>query len=148
MPRARRTGLAGARGSVSVGGAIILALGLGCPGEPAAADDTAAVQCIAATQEKLGGLNFLRASCTSRQDCTYQAPTGNASAIALLNGAADTVQTCWRSAGLTQTESSAKVQGVIRTYARPGETCKLLLAMTLGSMAEGFRAACQSDTAR
>jgi hypothetical protein len=144
----RRALLAAMRLATPFGSAAGIMLGFGFLAVPAAAQDSPAVQCIAAAQEKLGNLTFLRAACATRQDCTYQAPVGNASALAVLNGAVDTVEGCWRTAGLTQTDEQRERQGVIRTYAKPGETCKLLLAMTLGTMADGFRVACQSETPR
>ncbi len=111
----------------------------------AGAQDSAAIQCIVATQEQFGSLAFLLAECASRQDCTYQAPIGNASALVVLNNAAHRVQDCWLAAGLNQTQEQREAQGVIRTYMKSGETCKLALSMRLASMAEGFRAACQSQ---
>jgi hypothetical protein len=129
----------------------ILAGGVGLcmvAGERAVAQDSPAVQCIAAAQERLGGLSFLRAECASRQDCTYQAPIGNASALALITSTAETVEHCWTTAGFTRTDEQRQAQGVIRTYAKPGETCKLLLSLSLGTAADGFRAACQSETPR
>lgn len=148
MESSRRRAFLATHHAASFGSTAIIMLGFGFLIVPAAAQDSPAVQCIAATQEKLGSLPFLRAACTTRRDCTYLVPVGNASALALLNGAVDTVEGCWRTAGLTQTEEQRETQGVIRTYAKPGETCKLLLSLQLGTMADGFRVACQNEAPR
>jgi hypothetical protein len=128
--------------------AMAAGLGIGAGGTLAVAQDSPAVQCIAAVQARLGGQSFLRAACASRQDCTYQAPIGNASAMALISSSAETVEKCWSAAGLARTDEQREAQGLIRTYAKPGETCKLLLSLSLGAVADGFRAACQSEKPR
>jgi hypothetical protein len=124
--------------------AFSFCLGVNC----LAAQESQAAQCIASMHRDYGGSPALRGECVSRQDCLYQAPAGNASALALLNAMADRVQECWRAAGLAMTDEQRERQGVIRTYAKPGETCKMLLSLSFGAMAYGFRAACQSDPPR
>jgi len=109
-----------------------------------AAQETPAALCVATMHQQFGGTSALRSECPSQQDCLYQAPIGNASALALLNAMAEKVQACWREAGLSAVEDEREPQGMTRTYTKlGGETCKILLSMQFPTLADGFRAACQ-----
>lgn len=123
-------------------------LGCSVASPPARAQTSPAAQCIASIHAALGTTSALRFRCASAHDCMYQAAIGNASALALLNGMADKLQDCWRKAGLAMAQEEREKQGVIRTYGKSGETCKLLLSMSLGTTADGYRAACNTDAAR
>jgi hypothetical protein len=122
---------------------------LGCclAAHPAGAQNSPAAQCIAAIHAALGSTSALRSQCANAQDCMYQAPAGNASASALLNGMAEKLQECWRRAGLAMAQEQRQNQGVIRTYGKGGESCKLLLSISAGT-ADGYRASCKTGGAR
>lgn len=109
--------------------------------------------CIGEAHEKFGKSIALKSFCRSPSDCEYQAPLLNASALALVNTMAETIQECWRKAGLTlaeQTRASATLS--TRRYADPtgksGESCEIALSETSGALADGFRAACRTLPAR
>ncbi len=127
-----------------IGAACALLLGLGLPVGSAWAQDVPGAKCIAAVHAEFGSVTALRAQCTPGHDCMYQAPAGNASALALLNSMVGQVETCWLAAGLSMWQEQREQRGVVRTYARPGQTCKLLLSITTGTLADGYRAACQT----
>jgi hypothetical protein len=126
-----------------IGAACAGLLGLGLPTGSAWAQDVPGARCIAAVHAEFGGVTALRAQCTPGHDCMYQAPAGNASALSLLNSMAARTETCWLAAGLSMQQEKREQRGVVRTYARPGQTCKMLLSISIGTLADGYRAACQ-----
>lgn len=127
-------------------GVVVLGCGF-CAGQ-ASAQSSPAAQCIAAIHAALASTPGLRSQCANAQDCMYQAPAGNASAMALVNGMADKLQECWRKAGLAMAQEQRERQGLIRTYGKDGETCKLLLSVSPGTTADGYRANCKSGAGR
>jgi hypothetical protein len=126
----------------------VVALGWCLASGPASAQVSPAAQCIASIHAALGSTPGLRSQCANAQDCMYQAPAGNASAMALVSGMADKLQECWRKAGLAMAQEQRERQGLIRTYGRGGESCKLLLSISAGTSADGYRAACTSGGVR
>lgn len=112
---------------------------------PGAAQAASGTTCIVELHRQYAASSALRASCDSEADCLYQAPIGNASAVALLLSMIGRVEACWREAGFVQSEEEREPQGtVLRTYGGPGgAVCKLRLSFLLGQMPSGFRAACQ-----
>ena len=128
-------------------GAACAALWMGFATGAATAQEASA-KCIASVHAEFGSAKALRAECTPAGDCMYQAPAGNASALALLNSMAAQVETCWVASGLAMAQEQRGAQGVMRTYARGGQSCKMLLSISAGTMADGYRAACQKTPAR
>lgn len=122
-----------------------LAFAGGLLAQPAAAQEGPGPKCIASGHAALGEAAGVRAECNGSGDCMYQAPAANGAALALLNAVADEVQECWRKAGLPRTKEERHKAGVIRIYAKGGQTCRVLLSLSQGTVADGFRATCQSD---
>ncbi len=127
-------------------GAACAALWMGFAAGAASAQE--APKCIASVHAEFGSAKALRAECTPAGDCMYQAPAGNASALSLLNSMAARVETCWLASGLAMAQEQRGPQGVMRTYAKGGQTCKMLLSISAGTLADGYRAACQKSAAR
>jgi hypothetical protein len=119
--------------------AIVLALCL--PAAGALAKSPSA--CIAELQKEYGATPALRSECDGKTDCTFQAPEGNASALALIETIVKRAETCLGEAGLSVTKEE-KAEGVTRYYGAPGasEMCALLTAPGAGAP-QGVRLACQ-----
>ena len=132
---------------VRVIGAACAGLWMGIAAGAATAQESPA-KCIASVHAEFGSAKALRAECTPAGDCMYQAPAGNASALSLLNSMAARVETCWLAAGLSMAGEQRGPQGVMRTYASGGQTCKMLLSISAGTLADGYRATCQKAPAR
>jgi hypothetical protein len=88
--------------------------------------------------------------CTSATDCTFYAPIGNASALALIGAMVKKVEACFVAAGLSMVKEDVVPQGATRQYAKPGspDVCAVLVHTAMGDVADGMRAACQADIAR
>lgn len=129
--------------------AAALAIGLILCSAPALAQ-SAPSSCVTALSKEFGSNSALRMECTNATDCTFQAPTGNASALALVGAMVKTVEACFAAAGLTVVKEDVVPQGTTRQYGKPGavEMCAVLISTTMGDLADGLRATCQPVAAR
>lgn len=128
------------RGTV-MAAAIMLIAGAGT----AAAQDQAAA-CVTQLKTEYGSMAALKAECASDTDCTFLAPTGNASARALLDTIATKTESCFKSAGLASTKEDKQDIGTTRTYNGEGVgKCALLISTPNGAPPEGVRAVCQTE---
>lgn len=107
-------------------------------GEPAA--------CISELQAEYGNAAGLSSECASETDCTFQAPTGNASARALIGTIAERAETCFTSAGLNRKSQQTQGIGTTTTFNGEGEgQCALLVSTPSGSPPEGVRVVCRQE---
>lgn len=117
---------------------------VGGAGAVAAQDQAAA--CVTQLKTEYGTAAALNAECASDTDCTFLAPTGNASARALLDTIATKTESCFKSAGLVSTNEDKQDIGTTRTYNGEGAgKCALLISTPNGAPPEGVRAVCQSE---
>jgi hypothetical protein len=110
----------------------------------------APADCVTALSKTYGTTSSLRVECTNATDCTFQAPSGNASALALIGSMVKTVEACFIAAGLGVVKEDAVPQGTTRQYGKPGaaQMCAVLISTTVGDLADGLRATCQPVAAR
>ncbi|WP_088347654.1 MULTISPECIES: hypothetical protein [Rhodomicrobium] len=122
--------------------AFALAAVLGAGGVMAQAAPAA---CVADLRKEYASSSALRAECPSDTDCTFQAPEGNASALALIGTMVKRAEACFTAAGLKVTKDDTAAQGTTRYYgtADTAEKCALLIAANETGVAQGMRAACQ-----
>jgi hypothetical protein len=106
--------------------------------------------CVTALSKEYGSNPALRVECTNATDCTFQAPTANASALALIGSMVKTVEACFTAAGLTVISEEVLPNGTTREYGKAGatEVCAVLISTTMGDLADGLRATCQPVSAR
>ena len=128
--------------------AVAVALMLGSV--PALAQNAAPASCVTDLSKQYGSTSALRMECTNATDCTFQAPTGNASALALIGSMVKTVEACFTAAGLTVVKEDVMSQGTTRQYGLAGaeQTCAVLISTSVSDLADGLRATCQPVTAR
>ena len=126
-----------------------VAIGLTLGSAPAFAQ-SAPASCVTALSKEYGGNSALRMECTNATDCTFQAPVGNASALALIGAMVKTVEACFTAAGLSVVKEDVMPQGTTRQYGKPGtsEMCAVLISTTTVDLADGLRATCQTIIAR
>jgi hypothetical protein len=100
--------------------------------------------CVGELQKQYGGTPALRSECASKTDCTFQAPEGNASALALVDTIAKRAESCLGEAGLTMTTEETITGGSTRYYGATdaSEKCALLVATANGAT-QGVRLTCQ-----
>lgn len=100
--------------------------------------------CVAELQDAYGSNSSLRAECDGKTDCTFQAPEGNASALALIDTIVKRAETCMGQFALSVTKEDKVAEGSTRYYSAPGaaETCALLVATSSGAP-QGVRLSCQ-----
>ena len=123
--------------------AAALALGLGA--SDALAKDSA-FSCITALRKEHASNAALNPSCPGDFDCTFMAPTGNASARALVETIAKKTESCFTAAGLTMSKEEKEGPGVTRYFSEAGrERCALLIAEPSGPPPEGVRAVCRTE---
>ena len=112
-------------------------------GGPALAQGAPA-SCIAELETQYGAQAGLRAECSGGTDCTFQAPTGNASARALIDVIAKRAEACFTGAGLKLASEEKLAIGTTRHFDGTGDVrCAVLTAAPTGSPPEGVRAVCQ-----
>ncbi len=101
--------------------------------------------CVSDLQKEYASNAALRSECTKDDDCSFQAPEGNASALALIGAMVKRTESCFATAGLTVSKEDTVPEGTTRYYgtARIAEKCALLIATGAGGVARGMRAACQ-----
>ena len=106
--------------------------------------------CVTALSKEYSSTSALRMECTNATDCTFQAPPGNASALALIGSMVKTVEACFTAAGLTVVKEDVMPQGTTRQYGLAGaeQTCAVLISTSVSDLADGLRATCQPVTAR
>ena len=124
--------------------ALIAVASMLCSGQ-ALAQNTPPASCVTALSKEYGATPALRMECTNATDCTFQAPTGNASALALIGAMVKTVEACFTSAGLAVVKEDVMPQGTTRQYGQAGaaQMCAVLISTTVGEVADGLRATCQ-----
>ena len=129
--------------------AVALAIGLILCSAPALAQG-APSSCVTALSKEFGTNSALRMECTNATDCTFQAPVGNASALALIGAMVKTVEACFTAAGLSVVKEDVMPQGTTRQYGKSGtsEMCAVLISTTTVDLADGLRATCQTIIAR
>jgi hypothetical protein len=131
------TGLFKWRGALAA--AVMIAAG-----GPASAQGSAPAACIAELETQYGAQAGLRAECSGETDCTFQAPTGNASARALIDVIAKRAEACFVGAGLKLANEEKLAVGTTRHFDGTGDArCAVLTAAPTGSPPEGVRAVCQ-----
>ena len=124
-------------------GALAAALMISAGG-PALAQDSAPAACIAELETQYGPQAGLQADCSGGTDCTFQAPTGNASARALIDVIAKRAEACFTAAGLKLASEETLAVGTTRHFDGAGDArCAVLTATPTGSPPEGVRAVCQ-----
>lgn len=107
---------------------------------------SAPLACIAELKKEYGASAGLKVECDSGKDCTFQAPTGNASARALVDTIAKHAEDCFKSAGLKVSKEDKQPVGTTRLFNGEGEgKCALLISTPSGDVPEGVRAVCQSE---
>ncbi len=101
--------------------------------------------CVAELKKAYGATKALRSECHGETDCSFQAPVGNASALALIGTMVKRTQDCYAAAGLEVTKEIRSADGTVRYYGASGaaERCTLLVATSAAEVAEGMRAVCQ-----
>ena len=129
--------------------AAAIAIGFILCSAPAFAQ-SAPASCVTALSKEYGTNSALRMECTNATDCTFQAPVGNASALALIGAMVKTVEACFTAAGLSVVKEDAVAQGTTRQFGKPGtsEMCAVLISTTTVDVADGLRATCQTVIAR
>lgn len=129
--------------------AAAVAIGLMLCSAPAFAQGAPA-SCVTALSKEYGSNPAPRMECANATDCTFQAPAGNASALALIGAMVKTVEACFTAAGLSVVKEDVAPQGTTRQYGRTGaaEMCAVLISTGMGDLAGGLRAACQPVAAR
>jgi hypothetical protein len=117
---------------------------------PAFAQGLPSSACVTALSQEYGGNTAIRMECTNATDCTFQAPIGNASALALIGSMVKKVEACFVAAGLAMTKEDVVPQGATRQYGKAGsaEVCAVLIHTSMGDVADGLRVACQTEIAR
>jgi hypothetical protein len=120
-----------------------------CSG-PAFAQGAASSSCVTALSQEFGGNTAIRMECANATDCTFEAPMGNASALALIGAMVKKVEACFQAAGLTMTKEDVVPQGATRQWSKAGssELCAVLIHTAMGDVADGLRAVCQTGIAR
>ncbi len=108
---------------------------------PAFAAD--APSCVAQLKKDYGSTDALNADCPSESDCTFMAPTGNASARALIETIAGKVESCFTGAELKMTKEDKVAEGTTRIFEAADVKCALLTSAPNGTPPEGVRAVCQ-----
>jgi hypothetical protein len=104
----------------------------------------APASCIAELEKQYGAGPGLQASCSGGTDCTFQAPTGNASARALIDAIAKRAEACFIGAGLKLASEETLAVGTTRHFDGTGDArCAVLIASPTGLPPEGVRAVCQ-----
>ena len=102
--------------------------------------------CVAQLKTEYGSASGITSECASDTDCTFMAPTGNASARALMDAAAAKAESCFKAAGLSATNEDKQDIGTTRTYNGEGlGKCALLISTPNGMPPEGIRAVCQDE---
>lgn len=120
-----------------------LMLGLGASGVLAQGKG---LSCVEALKKEYGANAALSPSCPSDYDCTFMAPTGNASARALVEAIAKKAEGCFTAAGLAVSKEEKEGPGSTRYYSEGGqERCALLVAEPSGPPPEGVRAVCKTE---
>jgi hypothetical protein len=123
--------------------AALAAIAMVAAGGPALAQGAPA-SCIAELETQYGAQAGLRADCSGGTDCTFQAPTGNASARALIDVIAKRAEACFTGAGLKLASEEELAIGTTRHFGGTGDVrCAVLTAAPTGSPPEGVRAVCQ-----
>ena len=127
--------------------AVVIGLTLGSASVFA---QSAPASCVTSLSKESGSNSAVRMECTNATDCTFQAPAGNASALALIGAMVKTVEACFIATGLAIVKEDAVPQGTTRQYGKPGssEMCAVLISTTTVDLADGLRATCQTVTAR
>ena len=130
--------------------AAAVAMGLILVSAPAFAQSGTPASCVTALSKEYGSNSALRMECTNATDCTFQAPAGNASALALIGAMVKTVEACFTAAGLSVVKEDVMPQGTTRQYGKAGgsEICAVLISTTTADVADGMRATCQTAIAR
>lgn len=105
---------------------------------------------MTALGKEYGSNAALRTECTNDTDCMFQAPAGNASALALIGSMVKTVEACFAAAGLSVVKEDVVPQGTTRQYGKAGapEICAVLISTAMGDLADGLRATCLASVAR
>lgn len=115
-------------------------------GASAALAQQKGASCVTALKAEYGSSAALSPSCPSDNDCTFMAPTGNASARALVEVVAKKAESCFAAAGLTMSKEQKDGPGTTRYFSEAGqERCALLVAEPSGPPPEGVRAVCKAD---
>ena len=111
---------------------------------------SAPASCVTSLSKEYGSNSAVRMECTNATDCTFQAPVGNASALALIGAMVRTVEACFMAAGLNVVKEDAMPQGTTRQYGKPAssEMCAVLISTTTVDVADGLRATCQTVIAQ
>ena len=114
------------------------------------AQSTAPAFCVTALSKEYGANTAVQMACANATDCTFQAPIGNASALALIGSMVKTVEACFTASGLSLVKEDTVPQGTTRQYGKTGapETCAVLISASMGDLADGLRAACVPAAAR
>jgi hypothetical protein len=104
----------------------------------------AAPACIAELKKDYGATAGLKAGCDSAKDCTFQAPIGNASALALIDTIAKRAAACFTAAGLKVSKEDKQPVGTTRIF-KGGKNaeCAVLVSTPTGGIAQGVRAVCK-----
>jgi hypothetical protein len=125
---------------------VIAAALMTVAGTGAAAAQDQAAACVTQLKTEYGTAAGLNAECPSDTDCTFLAPTGNASARVLLDTVATKAESCFKAAGLASAKENKQDIGTTRTYNGEGAgKCALLISTPNGLPPEGVRAVCQSE---
>jgi len=102
--------------------------------------------CISELQTEYGDAAGLSSDCASETDCTFQAPSGNASARALIATIAERAEACFTSAGLNRKSEQTQGIGTTTTFNGEGEgQCAILVSAPSGSPPEGVRVLCRPE---
>jgi hypothetical protein len=106
--------------------------------------------CVMDLNKQYGSTSALRTECKTASDCTFQAPMGDASALALIGAMVKRVEACFAAAGFSVVKEDVAPRGITRQYGKPGaaEMCAVLISTRMGDLADGLRATCQPVTAR
>jgi hypothetical protein len=101
--------------------------------------------CVTELRKEYSTSSALKTECANDTDCTFQAPEGNASALALIGAMVKKVEACFTAAGLAVVKEDAMAGGTTRQYGKSGgsEMCAVLIATGSGGLASGLRATCQ-----
>jgi hypothetical protein len=115
-------------------------------GASAALAQQKGLSCVTELKTEYGASAALSPSCPSDYDCTFMAPTGNASARALVEAIAKKAESCYTAAGLTMSKEQKDGPGTTRYFSEAGqERCALLIAEPSGPPPEGVRAVCKTE---
>lgn len=124
--------------------AALVALGLAAASQSALAQ-TSPSSCVTALRSEYGTTSALQSECTNDTDCTFNAPMGNASALALIGTMVKKVEACLTAAGMSMVKEDITTEGTTRQFGMQGskEMCAVLIATGPGDLANAMRATCQ-----